>query len=192
MPEPMTDFPVSVRTRALPVRRVAQRANGVAGAAGITNGQPIDSSGGSVSQQALVLAVPTPPPGTVAARAGFGMTVSVENSQGHVDTSFDGPVTAVLSTDPDGATLGGTVTMDAQNGVAVFSGLTVNMAGGGYAIEASSGGVTSNADQLVRHNRSSTATATPPSGAARGDGITWRGPEQEGRHSRLPSASTNP
>ena len=54
------------------------------------------------------------------------MTVSVENSQGQVDTTFEGPVTAVLSTNPTAATLGGTVTVDAHNGVAVFSGLTVN------------------------------------------------------------------
>ena len=129
--------------------RGTNAANGVAGKAGTTNGQPIDSSGGSVSTQALALAVTAPAPGSVVAGAGFGMTISIENSQGQVDTSFEGPVTAVLSTNPTAATLGGTVTLDAHNGVAVFSGLTVNLAGSGYAIAAESGGVTSNADHLV-------------------------------------------
>ena len=153
-------------------------ANGVAGRAGTTNGQPIDSIGGSVSQLTLMRWLLTaPPPGTVVAGAGFGMTVSVENGQGQVDTSFAGPMTALLSTDPNGATLGGTVTVDAHDGVAVFSGLTVNRAGNGDAIAGESGGVTSNADNLVV---SPLGRPPPPPAAAEGDGFTGPGPEQAG------------
>jgi hypothetical protein len=73
------------------------------------------------------------------------MTVSVENSQGTVDTSYDGPMTVSLVKNPGGATLGGTLTVTVSKGVAVFSGLTLNKVGTGYELEATSGGVSSKA-----------------------------------------------
>jgi hypothetical protein len=142
------------------------------GSSGTTNGQPIDSSGRSLSQQALVPAVSArihhpPPPGghlvltvtsapqvPVLPGEGFGLAILIENSRGKVEQSFDDPVTAVLSSNPTGATLGGSVTVNAQRGVAVFPDLTVNLPDI-YAIEASAGGVTSPALDLV-------VTPTPP------------------------------
>ena len=45
--------------------------------------------------------------------------------------NFTGSVTLALATNPDGATLGGTCTVNASAGVATFSGLTLDKAGAG-------------------------------------------------------------
>src|SRR5262249_33055369 len=72
---------------------------------------------------------------------------------------FNGPVTISLGnpgTNPGGGTLGSTLTVFANNGVADFSDLTLDKRGTGYTLQASSNGmtlVTTNAfnvvDQLV-------------------------------------------
>ncbi len=89
------------------------------------------------------LVVTTQPPASVAAGSGFGLTVTAEDSSGNVDTSFNGTVTVALSNTPGGAALGGTLTVTAQDGVATFSGLTLDQPGNGYTLEVSSSGVTS-------------------------------------------------
>jgi hypothetical protein len=50
-----------------------------------------------------------------------------------VDTGYNGPVTVAL-VNPGGATLGGTLTVNAENGVATFSGLTINQLGANYRL----------------------------------------------------------
>lgn len=62
--------------------------------------------------------------------------VSVRNGLNQVITTFGGEVTLGLS-GPAGAALIGTSTANAVNGVATFSGLTVNKGGTGYALSAS-------------------------------------------------------
>ena len=73
---------------------------------------------------ATQLVVTTAPSG-VTAGTGFGVVVTAEDGSGTVDTSFDGAVTLALAGDP-GITLGGTVSVAAVNGVATFSGLTID------------------------------------------------------------------
>src|SRR5262249_12523082 len=85
------------------------------------------------------LVVTTQPPDSVTAGASFGLTVTAEDSSGAVDTSFNGTVSVVLVSNPGGAALGGTLTTTAQNGVATFAGLTLDKAGTGYRLRASSG-----------------------------------------------------
>jgi choice-of-anchor C domain-containing protein len=80
------------------------------------------------------LVVTAQPPGSVTAGSGFGLTVAAEDSSGHVETSYNGTVTVALSNNPSGATLGGTLSVTAQNGVATFSGLTLDKAGTGYRL----------------------------------------------------------
>src|SRR5262249_6934248 len=69
-----------------------------------------------------------PPPNIVTAGVPFGLTIAAQDLAGNVDTTFNGPVTLALVTNGDGplATLGGTLTATAVNGVATFSGLTLN------------------------------------------------------------------
>jgi hypothetical protein len=88
------------------------------------------------------LVVSAQPPSNVTAGSGFGLTIKVEDANGQVDTSFTGSVTVALATNPGGSTLGGTLTVTAVNGVATFSGLTLNKAGTGYTLKATSGNLT--------------------------------------------------
>jgi hypothetical protein len=69
--------------------------------------------------------------------------VSALDGQGRVATSFNGAITLALK-GATGATLGGTKTVNAVNGVATFSGLSINQAGTGYVLTASAMGFTSN------------------------------------------------
>ena len=84
----------------------------------------------------------TTPPASVAANAPFGLTVTAEDGSGNIATTYTGPVTLALSGGTSGAVLGGTLTATAVNGVATFSGLTINTAGTGYTLTASSGTLT--------------------------------------------------
>ncbi len=55
---------------------------------------------------------------------------------GSVDTDYNGPVTVAL-VNTGTATLGGTLTVNATDGVATFSGLSINQSGTGYVLMAS-------------------------------------------------------
>lgn len=68
--------------------------------------------------------------------------VAVEDTFGIVDTTVTGGVTVSLGTNPTGATLSGTTTVSFVSGVSTFSDLTVNLAGTGYTLRASSSGFT--------------------------------------------------
>ena len=77
---------------------------------------------------ATEMVVTTQPPSNIAAGGSFGLVVSVEDGFGAVDTSFNGNVTVAL---PSGSyvTLGGTLTVQAVNGVALLSNLTLDWSG---------------------------------------------------------------
>ena len=82
------------------------------------------------------------PPTSVTAGQGFGLTIKVEDGFGDVVTSYNGSVTISLGSNPGGGTLGGTLTVTAVDGIATFSGLTLNKVGSGYTLKASSGSLT--------------------------------------------------
>ena len=86
------------------------------------------------------LVVSTLPPGSVNAGASFGLSVSAVDGNGNPDKTFTGNVTLTLN-NPAGVTgtLGGTLTAPIQNGVATFSGLTLDKAINGYTITAAVG-----------------------------------------------------
>jgi hypothetical protein len=85
------------------------------------------------------------PPATVATGAGFALTITAETSSGAVDPTFNGTVTLALANNAGGSgtVLGGNLTATAVNGVATFSGLTLNNPGNGYTLVASSNGLAS-------------------------------------------------
>jgi hypothetical protein len=71
--------------------------------------------------------------------------VTVEDAYGNTKTSGTGSsasITLAIGTNPGGGTLSGTKTMSATNGVATFSGLSINNAGTGYTLTATSSGLT--------------------------------------------------
>ena len=94
----------------------------------------------AVSDDELVV---TTSPGDSPLGSSFGMIVSAENSAG-IDTSFNGLITLVPSTAPDGSqpVLGGTFARPAIGGTAVFFGLSLSEVGG-YTITATADGVAS-------------------------------------------------
>jgi hypothetical protein len=87
------------------------------------------------------LILTTAPPATVMAGTGFGLAVTAEDSFGHAVPTFTGTVTVSVGAGPSGA-LGGTKTVQAVNGVATFSGLTLSTAGS-YSLAVSANGLSS-------------------------------------------------
>ena len=85
------------------------------------------------------LVVTQSPPPSLTAGAPFGLTVQADDASGNLLSSFNGPVTVALAANPGGATLGGTLTVTASNGVATFSGLSLTKAAAGYTLVVSSG-----------------------------------------------------
>ncbi len=79
------------------------------------------------------------PPRTVAAGGDFSVTVDVEDANGAIATAFSGSVTIALANNPGGGTLGGTLTVLATNGVAVFLDLTINIVSVDYTFVVTSG-----------------------------------------------------
>jgi hypothetical protein len=83
----------------------------------------------------------------VTTTAGLAITpavvVTAQNASNATVTSFTGPVTVAIAagTGANGATLGGTLTVNAVSGVATFSNLSITKAGTGYKLTASSTGV---------------------------------------------------
>ena len=96
------------------------------------------SSFNVVAQSPSQMIFITNPPSSLTAGTRFGFEVEAEDQYGNVATGFDGALTATLSPNVGNATLGGSVTATASNGLAFFSGLTVDQAGSGYTIQVTS------------------------------------------------------
>ena len=90
---------------------------------------------------ATQLVVTAQPPASLAAGAGFGLTVVAEDRFGELAPSYAGEVTLTLANAPGAATLGGPVTVATVGGVATFAGLTLNPGGQGYTLHARSDGL---------------------------------------------------
>lgn len=65
--------------------------------------------------------------------------VAVADANGAVVSTSDAAITLTLGANPGNATLGGTLTVNAVNGIATFSDITLNNSGSGYTLVASSG-----------------------------------------------------
>ncbi len=79
-------------------------------------------------------------PSSVKSGAAFSVTVQYRNASNQPDPNFNGPVTLALNTGPTGGTLTGTLTRNAVNGVATFTGLKLNKAGN-YTLRATANGL---------------------------------------------------
>ena len=87
------------------------------------------------------VAITQQPPASVTAGSGFGLQASIEDAYGNVETSASNAVSVALANNPTGATLGGTLSVTASQGVATFSGLTLTTAASGYTLGVSSSGL---------------------------------------------------
>jgi hypothetical protein len=121
------------------------------------------------------LAVTAQAPGSVTAGSGFGFTVTAEDSSGNLLTSFNGTVTVALESNPGGATLEGTLSVTAQNGVATFSDLTLNKAGTGYTLLVSGTGLAGATTAAINVTPAAASQivvmAQPPSSVLAGSGF---------------------
>ena len=134
------------------------------------------------------------PPGTVLAGSRFGLIVSAEDSSGIVTTSFNGTVTVALLNNPGGATLGGTLSVTAQSGVATFTGLTLDKVGTGYTLQVSSNGLTAATTNAVDVQANAAPThytvdLTSDSGAGRAARATCSTSSPRPTPIRIPSAA---
>src|SRR5437660_11228150 len=84
--------------------------------------------------------------------------VTVQDSTGHPDGDFNGPVTVALAANPAGATLSGGLEVNAASGVATFSDLSIDKVGRGYMLRAT----TSGASGATSDPFDITATPPPP------------------------------
>ncbi|WP_164016793.1 beta strand repeat-containing protein [Pyxidicoccus trucidator] len=99
---------------------------------------------------ATTLAFFTNPPNVVTAGAAItpDVRVGVRDSFGNTVTTSTATITLSLSANPGGSTLGGTLTVNAVDGVAIFPGLTLNRAANNYRFAAASTGLTSTTSAL--------------------------------------------
>ena len=74
------------------------------------------------------------PPNNVVAGAPFSLVVTDEDTSGNPVTSFNGTLTVALASNPGNSTLSGPLTAVANQGVATFSGLSLNNPGNGYTL----------------------------------------------------------
>src|SRR5437016_2990230 len=99
----------------------------------------------------LVVAAGTPPPAThlgfsippgntqVGATITPAVKVSALDASENRVTSFSGAITLALSANPGGGTVSGGGSVNAVNGAATFAGLSIDKAGNGYTLTATSG-----------------------------------------------------
>jgi hypothetical protein len=124
---------------------------------------------------ATQLVITAQPPSSIVAGSGFGLSVAVEDGSGNVVKNYSGTVMLAMANDPTGATLRGKLTVTVTNGVAHFSGLTVDIAGTGYTIEASSSGLTSTTTTAFSITPAPAAklavTTQPPASVTAGSGF---------------------
>jgi hypothetical protein len=83
-------------------------------------------------------------PGNATAGAAItpAVQVAVEDAQGNVVTTATTSITLAIGNNPGSGTLSGTTTVAAVNGLATFSGLSLNTSGAGYTLTASATGLT--------------------------------------------------
>lgn len=132
------------------------------------------TAGGAAGPATTLVFTTQPSPSPAAGPITPAVVVAARDSAGLAATTFTGTVTVALGTNPGGATLGGTKSVVAVAGVATFTGLSVNIAGNGYTLIASSSGlpaVTSNAFNIATAAIAST-TVSPQTDSLTAIGAT--------------------
>jgi hypothetical protein len=132
------------------------------------------------SVQPTQLVVVASPPSSVTAGVGFGLQIAAEDPFGNVTPSFSGVVAISLSSNPGGATLGGTIAVAAVDGVATFAGLTLNTAGAGETLLATSAGLAPTTTSSITVLTSATTSTGSGSTGTTSSGTTSTGTGSSG------------
>jgi hypothetical protein len=125
----------------LSIIRVGQAYRLTATSAGLTSA---DSAPFDITPARLIFSV-SPSNAMVGVAFPTQPVVRAEDASGALDTTFNGSITLAIKpgTGTAGATLGGTISVNAVNGLATFSGLSVGRVGTGYRLTATSGALSS-------------------------------------------------
>jgi uncharacterized repeat protein (TIGR01451 family) len=108
------------------------------------NGATSDASVTVVAAAAPKLVFKVQPSSTTAGNAiSPAVEVSIQDQFGNIVTTANNAVGIAIGANPSGGTLSGTTSANAVNGVAIFSNLSINTAGNGYTLSATSSGLTS-------------------------------------------------
>jgi hypothetical protein len=105
----------------------------------------------------------------------FTVQVAIQDASGNTVASATATVTVALGTNPGGATLLGTKTMNAGAGVATFGDLVIERAASGYTLVASAGaltGATSVPFAIAPAPKTTLAVVVQPSAAASAEPIS--------------------
>ncbi|QRO02839.1 S8 family serine peptidase [Archangium violaceum] len=116
-------------------------------------------------------------PSNAVAGASFSPAVKVGlvDAYGNTVTTGSNSVTLVIGNNAGGGTLSGTATVNMTNGVATFSGLSINRVGTGYTLVASSTGLTSATSSVFNITPAAASKlvfVTQPSSTPAGSAIT--------------------
>ena len=123
------------------------------------------------------LAFTTSPPSTVVAGNAISpsLQVSVEDASGNVVNTATNTITISFGVNPLGATLGGTLSVAAVNGVATFSTITIDVAANGYSLQAGATGLSSGSSttfNVTSASASKLVFTQQPTNVAAGSAIT--------------------
>jgi hypothetical protein len=129
------------RFSALSLRRVGTGYTLAASAQGLTSATSLPFDVGPGAPTVLVF---TTQPSSTTTGAAFNpaVVVALRDAFGNAVTSSSARVQLALGNNPTGASLTGTLSVDAVNGVATFPGVAVDRTGTGYTLTASTPGIT--------------------------------------------------
>jgi hypothetical protein len=103
------------------------------------------------------------------------VTVQVEDSNGTLVNKSTALIAIAIANNPSGGALSGTTSVNAVNGVATFSSLSINKTGNGYTLSATSSGLTSatsNAFNITNGTATQLVFGTQPTSTTAGSSIT--------------------
>jgi hypothetical protein len=113
------------------------------------------------------LVITTEPPATVKLNGAFSLQASIEDAYGNVVTTASNTVSVAFANNPTGATLGGTLSVSASQGVATFSNLTINEVGNGYTLVFSSTSLTSATSSAINVTKTGkSVVGSPPASSS--------------------------
>ena len=100
-----------------------------------------DNSTSLAKTPTRVVFLTTPSNATVGNPIPGGVEVGIVDNTGTINTTATSSIVIAIGNNPGGATLSGTTTVNAINGLATFDNLTLDKAGTAYTLVASSAGL---------------------------------------------------
>ncbi len=93
----------------------------------------------ALAGQAQQVTLTNQPAANIALGAPFALSIAIRDGYGDIVANYNSTATISLASNPGGATLGGALTVPVVNGVATFSGLSLNQLGNNYSLRVTSG-----------------------------------------------------